>query len=243
MSVMARVLNQKVAHFEVRNLGVDLSDELSIVLDHLTLEPRSLVLLDSRSGTGKSTLIALLLRAIAPTALADQTYVFEGRDMLGEGGAEGQAEIAFVPQVHQLIKFLSLRENIVLGLGAQHALDEAWLARLAQTLEIQDLLDRLPSEVSVGQRQRAAIARAFIKKPKLVLMDEPFSALDPQTSRRVIDAILSLRTMTQASFVIASHDLGKMDVPATKQIYHRAFDIEGRLYSTFSQHDLSHVAL
>jgi ABC-type glutathione transport system ATPase component len=95
----------------------------------------------------------------------------------------------------------------------------------------------------VGQRQRAAIARAFIKKPKLVLMDEPFSALDPQTSRRVIDAILSLRTMTQASFVIASHDLGKMDVPATKQIYYRAFDIEGRLYSTFSQHDLSHVAL
>ena len=163
--------------------------------------------------------------------------------MLGEGGATGQTEIAFVPQVHQLIKFLSLRENIVLGLGAQHALDEAWLARLAQTLEIQDLLDRLPSEVSVGQRQRAAIARAFIKKPKLVLMDEPFSALDPQTSRRVIDAILSLRTMTQASFVIASHDLGKMDVPATKQIYHRAFDIEGRLYSTFSQHDLSHVAL
>lgn len=243
MSVMARVLKQKVAHVEVRNLGVDLSDELSIVLDHLTLEPQSLVVLDSRSGTGKSTLLALLLGAIAPTPLQDQTYEFEGRNMLSSEGAAGQAEIAFVPQVHQLIKFLSLRENIILGLGAQHDLDPAWLARLTQTLEIQDLLDRLPSEVSVGQRQRAAIARALIKKPKLVLMDEPFSALDPQTSRRVIDAILSLRAMTEASFIIASHDLGKMDVPATKPIYYRAFEIEGRLYSTFSQHDLSHVAL
>src|SRR6056300_1603811 len=105
MSGMAQVLNQKVAHVEVRNLGVDLSNELSIVLDHLTLEPQSLVVLDSRSGTGKSTLLALLLGAIVPTPWQDQTYEFEGRNMLSSDGAVGQAEIAFVPQIHQLIKF------------------------------------------------------------------------------------------------------------------------------------------
>ena len=196
MSVIAREVKQTLAHVKVCNLGVDLSDELSVVLDYMTLEPQSLVVLDSRSGTGKSTLLALLLGAIVPAPLQDQTYEFEGRNMLSFDGVVGQAEIAFVPQAHQLIKFLSLRENIILGLGAQHDLDASWLANLAQTLEIQYLLDRLPSEVSVGQRQRAAIARALIKKPKLVLMDEPFSALDPKTSRRVIDAILSLRAMT-----------------------------------------------
>lgn len=240
---MASVLNKQITHIEVRNLGIDLSSELSIVLDHLTLEPQNLVVLDSRSGTGKSTLLALLLGAITPTPLKDQIYKFEGRNMLSFDGVAGQSEIAFVPQVHQLIKFLSLRENIILGLGTHHELDAAWLTTLAHTLEINGLLDRFPSEVSVGQRQRASIARALIKKPKLVLMDEPFSALDPQTSRRVIEAILTLRAMTEASFIIASHDLGKMALPATKQMYYRAFEIEGRLYSTFSQNDLSHVAL
>lgn len=243
MFVMGRVMNKKVTNLEIRNLGVDLSSELSIVLANLTLEPQSLVVLDSRSGTGKSTLLALLLGAVTPTHLQDQTYEFDGLNMLSSDAAAGQAEIAFVPQTHQLIKFLSLRENIILGLGAQYDLDAAWLAELTQTLEIHDLLNRLPAEVSVGQRQRAAIARALIKKPKLVLMDEPFSALDPQTSRRVVDAILSLRAMTEASIIIASHDLDKMDVPTTKPMYYRAFEIEGRLYSTFSQHDLSHVAL
>lgn len=243
MSVMARVLSQPVAHLEVRNLGVDLSSTLTIVVDHITLEPQSFVVLDSRSGTGKSTLLALLLGARAPSTLEGQSYVFDGIDMLGPQAASGQANIAFVPQTHQLIKFLTLRENIALGLGSGGTLDPKWMGDVTQTLEIQELLDRYPHEVSVGQRQRAAIARALIKKPKLVLMDEPFSALDPQTSRHVIEAILKLRAMTQASFVIASHDLGKMDTPVSKPIYYRAFEIEGRLYSTFSQTDLSHVTL
>ena len=234
---------QDPIHFEVSNLGVDLSDTLSIVLDQLSLERQSLVILDSRSGTGKSTLISMLLGALTPTKLEDQKYVFEGCDMLGAQNGEANRYIAFVPQTHQLIKFLTLRENILLGLGDRHTLDTPWFDQLAATLEITDLLERLPHEVSVGQRQRAAIARGFIKKPKLVLMDEPFSALDPQTSKRVIEAILALRRMSDATFIIASHDLGKMDIQASKPIYYRSFDVEGRLYSTFSQNDLSHVAL
>ena len=105
MLVMARVMTKKVSNVEIRNLGVDLSSELSIVLANLTLEPQSLVVLDSRSGTGKSTLLALLLGAITPAHLQDQTYEFDGLNMLSSDAAAGQAEIAFVPQTHQLIKF------------------------------------------------------------------------------------------------------------------------------------------
>lgn len=243
MALARQARIEEQTHFKVQNLGVDLSSSLSVVLDQLSLERQSLVILDSRSGTGKSTLISMLLGALEPTKLADQAYVFEGRDMLAGGQDRGDARIAFVPQTHQLIKFLSLRENIELGLGDQFDLDDAWFAHLTVTLEIEGLLERFPNEVSVGQRQRAAIARAFIKKPKLVLMDEPFSALDPQTSKRVIEAILALRSKSDATFIIASHDLGKMNVPASKPIYYRSFEVEGRLYSTFSQNDLSHVAL
>jgi len=167
------------------------------------------------SGCGKSTLLALLALALRPDA--GDVLTLAGTDALalwraGQGDALAALRarsVGFVPQTGALLPFLSLRDNILLPQRILARPDAKRVAALAERLGIAAILDRMPAAVSVGQRQRAAIARALAHRPGVVLADEPTASVHPAQA----DDILDLRTRTAAedgaALVITTHDAAR----------------------------------
>jgi NitT/TauT family transport system ATP-binding protein len=153
------------------------------------------------SGCGKSTLLRMLAGLVEPTS---------GR-IVWQGTAPARgSEVGFVFQEPVLLPWLSVLDNVRFPLDTfgvdRRAGDEA--AR--QTLELVGLKDfarALPKELSGGMKQRAAIARALVYKPRLVLMDEPFSALDLLTRDRMNDELLAIRAEVGATIVFVTHSV------------------------------------
>ena len=143
------------------------------------------------SGSGKTTLLNILAALDRPTsgraALAGQDF-----SALREGdlAAFRRDHLGFVFQEFNLLDTFSLRDNIFLPLvlaGKKYPEMEQRLTPLAQTLGIDGLLDKFPYEVSGGQKQRCAVARALITRPRIVLADEPTGALDSRSSEELMD--------------------------------------------------------
>lgn len=163
------------------------------------------------SGSGKSTIFAVLALALRP----DQTVEFEvgGSDVaalwrenqLDRLGAIRARGIGFVPQTGGLLPFLSLRANISLPLELAGCADPARVTELAAGLDIEAALDRRPADVSVGQRQRAAVARAVVHRPVVLLADEPTAAVHPVQARVTLDLLAAMAT--NAALLIATHDV------------------------------------
>jgi ABC-type lipoprotein export system ATPase subunit len=155
-----------------------------------------------RSGSGKSTLLHLIADLDAPTS-GHLTW-----PALGRHGTLRPKHIGIVFQVPSLIPTLSAVENVELPLRlagnvpsprseAMKALEAVCLDRIA---------DKLPDELSGGQAERVALARAIAPKPRLILADEPTGQLDHQTARQTIDALLRSAEGTAKAIVVATHD-------------------------------------
>ncbi|CAN2250532.1 lantibiotic ABC transporter ATP-binding protein PsdA [Bacillus inaquosorum] len=162
------------------------------------------------SGSGKTTLLNLLatidkptqgemmINGIQPKTLKDQDLALFRRRELG-----------FVFQDFNLLDTLTIRENILLPL----ALDkvklremEARLEELADTLQIKHILDHRTYEVSGGQQQRAACARAIIHNPALILADEPTGNLDSKSAKQVMNTLAQLNEEKEATILLVTHD-------------------------------------
>lgn len=167
-----------------------------------TIAPQEIVCLMGPSGCGKST----LLRIIAGLEHADSGSIRAASDTNG-----GTVKTAMVFQEHALFPWLSVYDNIVYGLrlSAQQVPEEE-VARRAEDLLSLTHLDAfarsLPHQLSGGMKQRAAVARALAVEPRLILMDEPFSALDPFTRRELEDEVLRIRTSLKTTFLVVSHN-------------------------------------
>lgn len=195
----------------VRNLGCRLSADFAVVIEALDLEPGEVVVLDNASGTGKSTVLGLVSAAIPGAGMAGERLVLAGR-RVPAGPLRDRTALAppdalgFVLQTARLIPFLTLGENITLPARlAGLRLDAAWLAYLLDRLGLAALVARRPDQVSVGQRQRAAVARALAARPALLLLDEPVSALDPANTDTVERLIAELAQSANAAVLLASH--------------------------------------
>ena len=159
---------------------------------NFSVEPREYVAIMGESGSGKTTLLNILAALDKPTG--GKVYL-KGRDLSTvkekEIAAFRRQNLGFVFQDFNLLDTFSLRDNIFLPLvlsGRKHEEMERWLAPIAQRLGIADLLDKYPYEVSGGQKQRTAVARALITRPQLILADEPTGALDSKAA----DGLLNL---------------------------------------------------
>lgn len=111
--------------------------------------------------------------------------------------------IGIVYQQSYFIESLSILDNLLLS---PYARSKSKAQAIANRLHIGGLLSRYPSQLSVGQQQRAAIARAVITGPKLILADEPTSALDNKNSTQVIDLLLEEAVANDAALIIVTHD-------------------------------------
>jgi len=152
------------------------------------------------SGCGKSTLLRLLSGLDTPSA---------GRLALDGSPISGtRAEIGMIFQEPRLMPWLNIGDNVGFGLGHMNRADRA--ARVAHVLEkvgLEALAGRWPHQLSGGQAQRAAIARALALEPEVLLLDEPFSALDALTRAKLHGHILSLWAETRQTLVIVTHDI------------------------------------
>lgn len=155
-----------------------------------SVESREYVAIMGESGSGKTTLLNILAALDRPTG--GKVYL-KGRDLSGvkekEIAAFRRQNLGFVFQDFNLLDTFSLKDNIFLPLvlsGRKYPEMEKRLVPIAQRLGIQGILEKYPYEVSGGQKQRAAIARALITRPQLILADEPTGALDSRAAEELL---------------------------------------------------------
>ena len=162
------------------------------------------------SGVGKSTLLHVLGCLDRPTA---GQVRFDGADVFahpeGELAAFRGREIGFVFQFHQLLGDFTALENVELAGRIGREPRAQVRARAVELLERVGLGARLrhrPGELSGGEQQRVAVARAVMRRPRLILADEPTGNLDPATGERVQDVLIDLNRETGAALVVATHN-------------------------------------
>ncbi|HWR42204.1 ABC transporter ATP-binding protein [Sporomusa sp.] len=154
------------------------------------------------SGCGKSTLLKILAGIITDFA---GTVEINGQPVTPK-----KQIIGFIPQNYGLLPWKNVYENICLGLKIKHKKQddhEINLASMVQLLGLGGLEYRYPGELSGGQQQRVALARAFLLKPDLLLMDEPFSALDAMTREEIQNVFLSVWRKHSVSTILVTHHM------------------------------------
>ena len=187
----------------------------TLLVEHLALPPGGRVAVTGPSGCGKSTMLALMGLALRPDA--GELLALGGQDALahwqaGRGDALAALRgggIGFVPQTGALLPFLSLRDNILLPQRILGRPDPARTAALAARLGIAAVLDRMPAQVSVGQRQRAAVARALGHRPGVVLADEPTASVHPAQADEVLALLTEAAQEDGTALVITTHDAAR----------------------------------
>ncbi len=160
------------------------------------------------SGCGKTTLLHVLAGLIRPS---EGEIVVSGTNLSNLDGARLDrwrgATVGIVLQALHLVKHLSVRDNLRLAQYMAHApQDEARVAETLGTLGIADKAARRPADLSEGERQRVAIARGVVNRPKLLLADEPTANLDDRAAARAVDLIVEQAERHGATLVVATHD-------------------------------------
>jgi NitT/TauT family transport system ATP-binding protein len=164
--------------------------------------PGEFIVLLGPSGCGKSTLlymIAGLEEASGGTIFCD-----------GEPVTEPSAERGLIFQEASLFPWLTIADNVAFGLAVQHVQPvrrREIAIEMLKRVGLGDMLDKKPDELSGGMRQRAACARALAMRPKVLMMDEPFAALDVQTRARMQDFLLQIWRDSGASILLVTHSI------------------------------------
>lgn len=156
------------------------------------------------SGSGKSTLLRILAGLCAPSS---GRVLFGERDASGLSPSDRDAAIMF--QSQSLFPHLRVRQNLefsAVAHGTARSIVRDSTTSVAKLLGLADRLESWPSQLSGGQRQRVAIGRIMVRKPSLVLLDEPFSNLDPPLRGRMAEDVRQLHTRTGATTILVTHE-------------------------------------
>ena len=149
------------------------------------------------SGSGKT----LTLRLLAGLDRADTCLIRLGDRSLSNLPPEDRG-VAYVPQNYALFPHLTVARQLMFSAGAEAQVAQHWLERF----DLSNLAERLPAELSLGEQQRVALARALVRPASLILLDEPFSALDAPLRRRLREELRQLQREIEATMVIVTHD-------------------------------------
>jgi osmoprotectant transport system ATP-binding protein len=174
----------------------------------LTVNSGELLVLLGESGCGKTTTLKMINRLIEPSA---GTVRIDGQDTRQLPGHVLRRKIGYVFQKIGLFPHLSVRDNIAIPLGLRGDDKASIQQRVATLLELVELepeqAGRRPTQLSGGQQQRAGFARALAAEPRLMLLDEPFGALDPLTRDRLQQSFAKIRKQLALTAVFVTHDI------------------------------------
>ncbi len=184
--------------------GVRAVDSLTLSVD----EGETLVLLGT-SGSGKTTAMKMVNRLIEPTG---GTIRIDGTDIMDTDPIHLRRSIGYAIQSIGLFPHMSIGENISIVPRLMKQDPDHIRARVDRLLELVDLnpddfRDRFPNQLSGGQRQRIGVARALAADPPIILMDEPFGALDPITREQLQNEFLDLESQLQKTVIFVTHDV------------------------------------
>ncbi|MFF4358457.1 ABC transporter ATP-binding protein [Streptomyces sp. NPDC001604] len=175
-----------------------------------SIHPGEVVAVMGPSGSGKSTLLHCLAGIVTPDS---GSILYAGREMATMSDAERSAlrrsEFGFVFQFGQLVPELTCVENVALPLrlnGTSRKEAERTALTWMERLEVDDLAKKRPGEVSGGQGQRVAVARALVTSPRVLFADEPTGALDSLNGERVMDLLTDAARSTNAAVVLVTHE-------------------------------------
>jgi NitT/TauT family transport system ATP-binding protein len=181
-------------------------DRETLALSNVSLEvrPGEFVAIVGSSGCGKSTLLSLVSGLLRPSA---------GRiEIDGEAVTKPSPRVGYMFQKDTLLEWRSVLDNVLIGaelLGLEMHGARRRALRLLRRYGLGDFLDSLPAQLSGGMRQRAALARTLCPNPDLLLLDEPFSALDYQTRLALSDEIAGILSSEKKTVILVTHDIGE----------------------------------
>src|SRR5919204_37094 len=195
---------------------VTLSFDDRVVLDGLSFKVRrgETKIILGGSGCGKSTTIKLVLGLLKPDS---GRILVDGEDITDYSEVEMMGvrkKIGMIFQEGALFDSLSVYDNVAFKLHEQGVPEdevEGEVRRMLRFVNLENAIDKMPSELSGGMRRRVGIARALVGDPKIVMFDEPTAGLDPPTARTICELAMKLRDLEDVSSIFVTHEMNNLD--------------------------------
>jgi len=203
---------------------------------HLEIQSGETLVLLGSSGCGKTTILKMINRLIEPTS---GKILIDGKNILEKDPIEVRRSIGYVIQETGLFPHMNIKDNVSIVLKLSGCSDKERTTRSYEVLELvglnpDEFLNRYPDELSGGQQQRIGVARALAADPSLLLMDEPFSAVDAVTREHLQQELLKLKDRVHKTIVFVTHDIFEAFTLANRiAILH-----EGRLQQTGTKEEI-----
>lgn len=187
---------------KAQNISHSYSNDIALKNINFEIRKGEFVAIVGESGSGKSTLLSILSTLLKPS-FGEVYFEDTNFEDIKDIDTFRQKNIGFIFQFHYLINYLSVKENIQI---ANKDATKEEIEQLLELLGIKNIINKYPNEISGGQRQRAAIARALINKPKVIFADEPTGNLDSMNSQNVFE-ILKKLSNEGTTIIVATHDM------------------------------------
>ena len=190
----------------IRDLLVRRNERDVLIINSLEIQRGETLAVVGPNGAGKSTLLLMLARLIKPVR---GQITFNGSPISQMDDLEYRRKISIVFQ-DPLLMDMTVEKNIALGLrfrGADKEETRSGVDRWSKAMGVDSLLGRRANQLSGGEAQRVSLARAFVLDPELLLMDEPFSAVDPPTREQLLKDLSTLLSQDQRTTIFVTHNL------------------------------------
>ena len=190
--------------FKIENQSIEILKNVSFQINQ-----GEFVAIMGKSGSGKSTLLSILAGLDQPDSGSVKLDQLELTNLTENQLAQSrQQDIGFVFQSFYLIPTLTVEENIAFPLQINRSFDAKRVDELIEKVGLRDRKKSFPHQLSGGEKQRTAIARALINQPKILFADEPTGNLDEKNAESVLNLLIELQKEFQTSLVVVTHDAG-----------------------------------
>lgn len=202
-------------------LDVDIQKKLEFFeLDIKFTVGNGLLAIQGMSGSGKTT----ILNCISGIKTADKGHIRLNNKILFSSNDNINMKIkdrnvGYVFQNYALFPHMTVKENILFGVNKKYTDYEKELSYISDMMKIRHLMDKYPSEISGGEKQRVAFARAMIIRPDILLLDEPFSALDEDLKEDIYKDLLNIKKSQNIPIILITHNKNEAKILADKIIY------------------------
>lgn len=208
-----------LAAIKIRDINFAYNEEQIFTNYSLNISEGSFVCITGESGCGKSTLLKLINGLLIP----QRGEIKIGKNLLNlKHLVEMRRNMGYILQEDSLFPHLTAYQNMIYCLKLRNYSTQLSKDRINELLPLvnldSEILNKFPHQLSGGQRQRVGIIRGIVHKPKIVLMDEPFSALDQETRSNLQDLVKTIHKSTKTTFVMVTHSISEAKYLGTEII-------------------------